>query len=1543
MGEAEIRSESDVPRERTKRLFKFLQEFHQLRHPAKRQVDEQPWRFWLRDLPDHPTVRPSRTLTACLQAKELAAAPKSEGYEAEGEENEPILRVRRPESKPVPRPPELLKEWLETGWGDPYTEVRVRDCIERPVPAQEWNEGTQDEPTTKKEFFADDPARPEALAAWQPLRDEWARTERSAPAAARLFDSLYEVHRQIERESERFELILGDGIAAWRLPTGGVYHPVLLQRVELQFDAEIPEFKVVETEAPVELYTAVLRAAPGVEPGALAKARTELEEGGFDPLGGEETEKFLRRLVQTLSPRGRYEARGVPTYETNDPTIGRSPVLFLRERTLGFAGAVEAILEDLENGTELPGFIQSVVGWHNSDTDETSTAITTQRPMDILFSKQWNQEQILIANRLERNKAVIVQGPPGTGKTHTIANLIGHLLANGQSVLVTAHTIKALRVLREKVVAPLQPLCVSVLESDLESRRQLEDSVNRIAERLSCSNAEQLHSEAQQLRQERSRILERLCELREQLLEARSAEYREIVVQGQTFTPAEAARKVAREREQHGWLPGPLERGAVLPLTVGELSDLYASNGALSVDEERQLLFPLPDPDELPVPQEFRRLLKERAELEQMDRSYRAELWQGEVSPGIAELERVQAELVATVEMVQKAEPWQLAVYWAGFKGAGHREAWEQLLEVIRVAEERAAAAAASWVRLKPELPADGSLAEQAGIVEQILGAIGTSQRLSRVATFMHPAWGRFCRAVRVGGRVPSTAEDFQALREVIALELARRELLTRWEGLVSAAGGPSAEVLGAQPEQAAAQFVHFIKQWLDWRAQRLEPAVERLKACGFRWEDFLAGEPPELRPQGELLRLIRAAAETLSPILASRCAAARWQDVTARLTALKEGLSRAMAVASSSQVVRRLAQAAADGDPVAYEEAYQCLVQLFSLQEWTKRRHALLSRLEKAAPGWASAIRERVGVHGGTTLPGDPHAAWLWRQLDQELDARAAVSLQALQDERAGLTERLYRVTADLVERLAWAHQIERTTQAQKQALIGWLNFFKRIGKGYSKRAPKLRAEAAKTMTQARAAVPVWIMPLARVFDQFDPRSTRFDVVIIDEASQSDVTALVALYLGKRVIVVGDNEQVSPEAVGQQVNEIEPLIQEYLRGLPNAELYDGRRSIYDIAWESFGGGVVLLEHFRSVPEIIQFSNDLCYNGRIKPLRESNSVDLRPAVVAYRVQGSSTGRVNREEARTIASLLVATCRRPEYRKKSFGIISLVGEEQAIEIDRLLRQYLPPNEYQHHQVLCGTAAQFQGDERDVVFLSMVDSSADGRPLALRQDDRFKQRFNVAASRAKDQLWLVYSLDPQGDLKQGDLRRRLIEYACDPMAAQRVLERELRRAESEFEKEVLRRLVARNYRVRSQWPVGYYRIDLVVEGGGKRLAVECDGDRYHPLEKLEEDMARQAILERLGWRFVRIRGSAFFRNPDKALQEVFDKLEAMGIPPEGAQETRAAEDQAPLVEEVKRAAAELQRQWSEREGDRTLPEQKPLAGQNQALRATATREK
>ncbi|GBC78363.1 hypothetical protein HRbin08_01852 [bacterium HR08] len=592
-------------------------------------------------------------------------------------------------------------------------------------------------------------------------------------------------------------------------------------------------------------------------------------------------------------------------------------------------------------------------------------------------------------------------------------------------------------------------------------------------------------------------------------------------------------------------------------------------------------------------------------------------------------------------------------------------------------------------------------------------------------------------------------------------------------------------------------------------------------------------------------------------------------------------------------------------------------------------RRNELLQRLTPVAPGWADAIRTRSGVHGGDELPGDPLNAWLWRQLRDELVRRAEVDVQELQRRLEEQMQRLRQVTEEFVYHRAWAYRIEKTTQEHRQALVGWLNTIRRIGKGTGRSAARLREEAARLLVKARDAVPVWIMPLGRVAEHIDPGRTRFDVLIVDEASQCDILGLLAVFAARQVIVVGDHEQVSPEGVGQELARLEHLQREFLQGhIPNAHLYDGRRSLYDIARESFGGGLMLTEHFRCVPEIIAFSNRLCYQGRIRPLRESNSTPLKPAVVPYRVKGTAHEKVNEEEAETIAALILAILQHPAYDGKTIGVISMVGDEQAKQIERLVRTWCRDNpklerELEERKFLCGNPAQFQGDERDVVFLSLVDSPRPDGPLPLRNDDRFKQRFNVAASRARDQLWVVYSLDPTSDLKEGDLRRDLIEFAKqaydNPEDVIAIPEAE--RTESPFEREVLEWLVHKGYRVRAQYPVGAYRIDLVVEGEAHcRAAIECDGDRYHPIEKIPEDLDRQAVLERLGWRFIRIRGSEFYRDREGTMRRVERELDRLGIRPRGrfaGEGDNKEVSPQPLVEEVLREAERIK---AERSGDR-----------------------
>src|SRR5438046_3262239 len=138
---------------------------------------------------------------------------------------------------------------------------------------------------------------------------------------------------------------------------------------------------------------------------------------------------------------------------------------------------------------------------------------------------------------------------------------------------ISSQATKALRMVRHHIVPELRPLCVSLLESDLDSRKQLESAVGSIAERLSRADAGSLELEAQKLEGERHELLTKLSEVRKQLMEARADEYRSIGIGGKSFAPADAARQVAAEKEMHGWIPGPVAAVAPLPLSPGELAD----------------------------------------------------------------------------------------------------------------------------------------------------------------------------------------------------------------------------------------------------------------------------------------------------------------------------------------------------------------------------------------------------------------------------------------------------------------------------------------------------------------------------------------------------------------------------------------------------------------------------------------------------------------------------------------------------------------------------------------------------------------------------------------------------------------------------------------------------------------------------------------------------------------------------------------------------------------------------------------------------------
>src|SRR5258708_36603221 len=81
----------------------------------------------------------------------------------------------------------------------------------------------------------------------------------------------------------------------------------------------------------------------------------------------------------------------------------------------------------------------------------------------------------------------------------------------------------------------------------------------------------------------------------------------------------------------------------------------------------------------------------------------------------------------------------------------------------------------------------------------------------------------------------------------------------------------------------------------------------------------------------------------------------------------------------------------------------------------------------------------------------------------------------------------------------------------------------------------------------------------------------------------------------------------------------------------------------------------------------------------------------------------------------------------------------------------------------HRVVCGDSATLQGDERDIVFISMI---ADRARKQSQTSIQYQQRFNVALSRARDRMELVRSVKEE-ELNPKDLKAKVVGHFREPM--------------------------------------------------------------------------------------------------------------------------------------------------------------------------------
>lgn len=338
---------------------------------------------------------------------------------------------------------------------------------------------------------------------------------------------------------------------------------------------------------------------------------------------------------------------------------------------------------------------------------------------------------------------------------------------------------------------------------------------------------------------------------------------------------------------------------------------------------------------------------------------------------------------------------------------------------------------------------------------------------------------------------------------------------------------------------------------------------------------------------------------------------------------------------------------------------------------------------------------------------------AWHWAQARYWIeDYIRKEDVPALATRARQIEDEINGIIAKLASLHAWSFCFSRLKEDHRRHMEAWQQSMRRLGKGTGKHAPRHRREAQEHLNNCREAVPAWVMPLHRVWDTVYPSPGMFDVIIVDEASQCGVEALPLFYLGKKILIVGDDKQISPDAVGLPRDSVHRLMEEFLPDFQFRSSFDIESSLFDHGKLRYGTRrITLREHFRCMPEIIRFSNDLCYSDTpLIPLRQYGPNRLPPlehvfVSGGYR-EGSNNRTINRPEAEAIVQRIAQMCDDNRYDGKTIGVVVLQGEAQAALIESQLLDRLGAEEIERRRLVCGNPYSFQGDERDVMFLSLV---------------------------------------------------------------------------------------------------------------------------------------------------------------------------------------------------------------------------------------------
>ena len=456
-------------------------------------------------------------------------------------------------------------------------------------------------------------------------------------------------------------------------------------------------------------------------------------------------------------------------------------------------------------------------------------------------------------------------------------------------------------------------------------------------------------------------------------------------------------------------------------------------------------------------------------------------------------------------------------------------------------------------------------------------------------------------------------------------------------------------------------------------------------------------------------------------------------------------------------------------------------------------------------------------------------------------------------------------------------------------------------------KRKMSINKFMSKYKLEMLDSIKIWLMTPEVVSDILPFEKNTFDIVIFDEASQLYVEkSIPSIYRAKKVIIAGDQKQLKPSSLGQG---------RILDEIDEEEITDGfleYESLLDAAKYKYKS-TMLNYHYRSkYEELIAFSNYAFYDGKLMIISNANRTDEKPIERIKIENGQWINKQNEQEAQTVIKLIrnILITRK---NNETIGVITfnasqmnliedLIEKEKNLDSNFATLMLAEENRFTNGENISFFVKNIeavQGDERDIIIFCIGYAKNEVGRVAINfgwlNQDGGENRLNVAISRAKEKIFVVTSIEPEELLVDSTknngpkLFKQYLEYvkAIDArnnelaesillsLADRNTQEQNQIIFDSEFEEEVYKKLIERGYNVKTQYGVGGYRIDLVIQGQSEEniLGIECDGRLYHSAKSARErDYHRQKYLESRGWKIYRIWSTNWWRNPDLEIQKL-----------------------------------------------------------------------